>query len=494
MGEGLYTLRGGITIQDEALSDKMRLIVAKAPHSTDTFATPYEWNEMGMAELFGELYREEARYCAEYRSWYTFNGGYWQKDAAEILVSEKLKEFVRLMNLYCFEIQSEEQRNSYQRFILRLGDRRMRDRVLRDATGTLTINASEFDKNPYLINCINGTYDLRDFTFREQRWDDFITMRTNFSHTPNRNVRCERWEQFVDEVTEGDKDKASFLQRALGYSLLGIANEECMFILHGKTTRNGKSTLLNTIETMLGDYSKVAPVGLICRESKPKDADMASPTLAGLKGKRFVTMAESNESGRMDEEKVKQITGGEEISARALYQNVITFTPQFTIWLSCNDLPAISDKSLFASDRVKVIEFNRHFSAMEQDKSLKSLFETQEARSGIFMWLIRGYKNYLRYGLYMSNPMQDVLKRYERENDLILQFLEEKCERCNSEQGVSAIDLYKAYKVWARTRGNYVYGLIKFTNELERHSDWFDEIHVARAIKSYLGLKLKGVV
>ena len=138
-----------------------------------------------------------------------------------------------------------------------------------------------------------------------------------------------------------------------------------MFILHGKTTRNGKSTLLNTIETMLGDYAKVAPVGMICRGDRQKDAEAASPTLAGLKGKRFVTMSESNEYGKLDEEKIKQFTGGEEISARALYQSAITFKPQFTLWLSCNDLPMVTDKSLFASERIKVIEFNRHFSPAE---------------------------------------------------------------------------------------------------------------------------------
>ena len=109
---------------------------------------------------------------------------------------------------------------------------------------------------------------LRDFSFREAKWDDFLTIiQTNFRHTVRRDIKCEQWEQFIDEVTQGDKDKADFLQRSLGYSILGMSNEECMFILHGKTTRNGKSTLLNTIETMLGDYAKVAPVGMICRET-----------------------------------------------------------------------------------------------------------------------------------------------------------------------------------------------------------------------------------
>lgn len=496
MGEmGLYTSkRNGITVNDERLSEKLYAIAAIKPNERDSSATPYEWNEMGMAELFGELYREEVRYCPEMKNWYTYYDGYWQKDDGAVLAMEKIKEFARLMGLYCFEIENSDIQQAYFKFISSLGDRRIRERMLKDATGTTVIHASEFDRNPYLINCINGTYDLKDFTFREHRWDDFITMRTNFSHTVNREVKCERWEQFIDEVTEGDADKASYLQRALGYSLLGIANEECMFILHGKTTRNGKSTLLNTIETMLGDYSKVAPVGMICRDGKNKDAEAASPTLVSLKGKRFVTMAESNEYGKLDEEKIKQITGGEEISARGLYQAAITFTPQFTIWLSCNDLPAVTDKSIFASERIRVVEFNRHFSQAEQDKNLKTLFETQEARSGIFMWLIRGYKNYLRYGLYMSKSMRDVIRQYEKENDLVGLFLDEKCERCKPERFMLTTELYRAYKTWARLRGTHVYGLAKFTSELERHSNWFDDIEIANGIKAFAGLQMKGVV
>lgn len=92
--------------------------------------------------------------------------------------------------------------------------------------------------------------------------------------------KCARWEQFIKEVTQNDKDKADYLQRALGYSILGTSKEECMFILHGKTTRNGKSTMLDAIQHLLGDYSTVTPVELICRGDRAKNAEAASPVLA----------------------------------------------------------------------------------------------------------------------------------------------------------------------------------------------------------------------
>ncbi len=491
-----FELRNGRCIMDEELSSKMYLIKRYHPEKSDEESSGFEWSEMGMANLFGLLYSQEARYCPELKSWYTYHEGAWRRDEGSILVSEKIKDFVRLMILYCGEIDDDDTRKSYTTFVNKMGDRRMRDRILKDATGELRISAGEFDSNPYLINCLNGTYSLEDFTFREHKWSDFLTMQTAFKHTVSRDVKCERWETFIDEVTQGDKNKADFLQRALGYSLLGMSNEECMFILHGKTTRNGKSTLLNTIEIMLGDYAKVAPVGMICRGDRQKDAEAASPTLVGLKGKRFVTMSESNEYGKLDEEKIKQLTGGEEISARALYQSAITFKPQFTLWLSCNDLPMVTDKSLFASERIKVVEFNRHFSPEEQDTHLKDELTSPEAMSGIFMWLVRGYIHYKERGLTMTKELKKVVIDYEKDNDLVLQFLESRCERVPEEEEkavIKAKDLYNAYKIWAKSEGAYILSARKFNAEMERHSEWYDRKAKRDGFPVWIGLRLTEV-
>ena len=211
-------------------------------------------------------------------------------------------------------------------------------------------------------------------------------------------------------------------------------------------------------------------MSIICKSDRAKNAEAASPTLAALKGKRFVTMAESNQYGKLDEEMIKQLTGGEEITARNLYEAQMTFLPQFTLWLSCNDLPAVSDKSLFASDRVRVIEFNRHFTAEERDEGLKDEFKTPEAMAGIFSWLVEGYFKYKRFGLKMSAPMQKVIRQYERDNDLVLQFLEEKCER-TEEGSVRAKTLYDNYKIWCKSNGFYVMNAKKFYSGVDMHPE-----------------------
>lgn len=490
MADELFQLSNGRYITSEEISKKMFYIKSIHPETPyQENSTGYSWDEAGMADLFSECYQNDTRYCPEAKSWYTYDGGRWQKDVGSLLVSSKIKEFVRLMALYCGEIPDEEKRKQYMGFVSKMGDRRFRDRMMKDAADSMTIAAAEFDTHPYLINCKNGTYDLETMTFREHDWKDFLTMQTNFDYTMQ-EVTCPRWEQFIKEVTQDNKDKADYLQRALGYSILGTGKEECMFILHGKTTRNGKSTMLDAIQHLLGDYSTVAPVELICRNERQKNAEAANPVLARLKGKRMVTMSESDTAGKLDEATIKQYTGGEDITARELYQSAITFKPQFTMWLSCNDLPSVKDKSLFASDRVRVIEFNRHFTDAEQDKGLKDYFESQEAMKGIFTWLVAGYFKYRRFGLKMSDSMKAVVRQYEKDNDLVLQYLEEKCQTV-TEGSTKAKTLYDNYKIWCKCNGYYVCSMKKFNAEVTAHPEWYAEKVIVNGVAVYRGITMK---
>lgn len=484
----LFQLHNGQYILSEELSTKMFYIKKAKPESYQSDNSGYSWDESGMAELFAECYENDTRYCPEFKCWYTYDGGRWVRDVDSLLVSEKIKEFARLMALYCGEIADEEKRKEYAKFISKMGDRRFRDRLMKDAKSVKPIPAVMFDSDPNLINCVNGTYDLETMTFRKHDWHDYLTMRTNLEFTVQ-EVHCERWERFIDEITMGDKDKADFLQRALGYSLLGVSKEECMFILHGKTTRNGKSTLLGTIHHLLGDYATVSPVSIICKSARAKNAEAASPTIAALKGKRFVTMAESDEYGKLDEEVIKQLTGGEEITARNLYESMMTFLPQFTLWLSCNDLPSVQDKSLFASDRVRVIEFNRHFKKSERDTNLKDEFKTKEAMQGIFAWLVAGYFKYKRFGLEMSEAMEEVIKKYERDNDYVLQFLEERCEQ--NESGTKAKTLYDAYKIWCKSNGYPLTSAKRFNAGMESHPEHHQGKTVRDGYPYYKGIALR---
>lgn len=490
MSEELFQLPNGRYITSPRISSILEYIVSKHPETSyQDNSTSYQWDESGMADLFSECFNKETRYCPEAKSWYTYDSGKWTKDVGSLLIASKIKEFVSCMTLYCVLIQDEDMRKKYTAFVSRMGDRRFRDRLMKDAADCMRIEAVQFDSHPHLINCLNGTYDLKEMVFREHRWDDFLTMQTNFEYSLI-GTSCDRWETFIQEVTQGDADKADYLQRALGYSMFGSSKEECMFILHGKTTRNGKSTMLDAIQHLLGDYSTVVPVEIICKSDRQKDANAPSSVLAKLKGKRFVTMAESDTSSRLNEAVIKQYTGGEEITARELYQSSITFKPQFTMWLSCNDLPSVRDKSLFASDRVRVIEFNRHFSDSEQDKSLKDYFESPEAMKGIFTWLVTGFFKYKRFGLSMADSMVRVIRQYEKDNDIVLQFLEERC-KTTDEGYTRAKTLYDTYKIWCKSNGYYTCSMKKFCAEITAHPEWYRDRKQVHGVYCYEGLVLR---
>lgn len=490
--EEQYTLKNGKTIVNSSVAGKFAYISSRHPEISNTVnGVGYAWNESGMAQLFAETYEEEVKYCPQKKTWFTYYKGAWRVDSNNTLVSGKITEFYQMLMLYCGQIEDDDLRKRFIKFAGSFGDRRLRDRLLKDAADNelLSISAEKFDADPNLINCKNGTYDLRTMSFREHDWRDLLTMQTNFNFTVQ-DVHCQRWEDFILEVTEGDEEKAEYLQKAIGYSMLGTPNEECMFILYGKTTRNGKSTMLSAIDYLLGDYSEVSPVSIICRPDKAKNAEAASPVLASLKGKRFVTMAESNQYGRLDEETIKQLTGGEKITSRQLYERPTTWLPQFTLWLSCNDLPSVSDKSLFASDRIRVIEFNRHFSPEEQDKNLKSVFRTNSAMQGIFSWMIRGYFKYKRFGLVMPPKMKRVVRQYERSNDIVLQFLEEVCEKKRSTVTPLKV-LYDQYKMWCKRNGFRHNTSRRFASDLDTHPEWYDGRTVENEMPMYTGIVLK---
>lgn len=431
----------------------------------------FDWASMGLSSVFAYLYKDKMCYVPEAKSWYTYTDGVWQYDLQSIELAQCMREFNKIMKMYATSIEESEKRDAYFKVMKKMEHLKPREDILKDARSEMARSIKEFDKNPYLLNLKNGTYNLLTLEFYKHRSSDFLTMMCNAEY--NEGVKDKRWEKFIDEVTENDKDKSSYIKRALGYSITGVNNEECMFILHGKTTRNGKSTLLNTISNLLGSYSGIAEPGIICRGARLKNTDGATPSLASLKGKRFVTMAESSQYGRLDEEKVKQLTGGEEITARGLFQSPFNYLPQFTMWLSCNDLPQAHDKSLFTSNRLRVVEFNRHFSEKEQDISLKQKFtQNEKLKSAILNWLIEGYKEYIKERLVLAPHLKEVITRYEKENDLILMFLENACEKVENGDLLTLSEIYQRYVQWAITFNFPTLTIHKVKKEIEKHPDW----------------------
>lgn len=187
------------------------------------------------------------------------------------------------------------------------------------------------------------------------------------------------------------------LQKALGYAMKGEANEECYFNAVGEKTRNGKGTLFDTILQLFGSYGAQLDFNTIAK-SGSKDGSRATPDLARLIGTRFVLSNEPDKGVFVNEALLKQITGNDDLTARPLYGAPIQFKPVFKLFITANSRPNVSDDSLFASDRVKILPFPHHFSAQERDSTLKRKLRTPEAMSGILNWLLEGYCLYCQGG------------------------------------------------------------------------------------------------
>ena len=216
--------------------------------------------------------------------------------------------------------------------------------------------------------------------------------RREFAHDP-------RWQQFIDEICDGDAAKASFLQRALGYSLYGGNPEKATFVLWGPKRDNGKSTLMNVVKHVMGDYADEAPSGLLL-VNRFENYTAANPVLAKLVGKRLVDVSEPPLGAELNGAMVKKLASGTDaVSTRHLNRDEFSYVPQFTLWMHCNALPVVRDPSAIDPEHMFVIEFTRSFTGDERDMTLTDRFKTPDGMHTVLSWLVRGYLDYRERGL-----------------------------------------------------------------------------------------------
>lgn len=322
---------------------------------------------------------------------------------------------------------------------------------------TRTIAASQLNREPTVIGTEVGVVDmdmgrlLTDIEGYEddaKRWHVTKSCRGEVQSRFNRDPSYDdRWDEFVLEIMCGDRQRADYLQRALGYSMLGGNPEEVMFIAYGATTRNGKGTLLNTIAWVLGDYAANMPSDFLTRTKQRSSSD--DDALGALDGVRFVTMSEPTAGRKLDEAKVKSLTGNDPITVARKYCPTTTFYPQFTMWLSCNRLPSVEDTTVFTSGRIRVIPFERHFEKEEQDSTLKNRFRTKDGAYTVLTWLIEGYEKWKKKGLAEPKSILDATEIWAGSGgDDFQKFVDSECVIETSAK-TKVREFCTAYKEWA---------------------------------------------
>lgn len=411
----------------------------------------YRSGDMGFGRLFADVYNGVAQYVPERKKWYVYDGQRWVADIGSLKVMELAKNLADSLVLYALTIKDETIRTSYMEHCRKWQQRRFREIYLKEAQSIYPVSIEEFDKDKFLFNCQNGTMDLKTMTFREHSAEDKITKLSPIEYEPT--AFSERFNRYISEIMSGDTEKAKFLQKILGYAISGDTRYECMFFLYGATTRNGKGTLMESILKIMGDYGRAVRPETIAQKQNVNSQN-PSEDIARLAGIRFANISEPSKGLVLNAAQVKSMTGNDTLNARFLNENSFDFEPQFKLYINANYLPVINDTTLFTSERIIIIPFDRHFSEDEQDKTLKTEFTKPKVQSAILNWLIEGYALLQKEGLSQPQSVKDATAEYYHENDKMQMFADD-CLEYTGSTDVRTADVYSAYRQWCVDCGCY---------------------------------------
>lgn len=475
-------------IPKEAYMEDEYAFVLETLYGLDpAYNSRYGGNDLGFGRLFADVFKDIARYVPDRKKWYVYDGSRWIPDIESAKTIELCKALADAIGHYTADLKDPEARNFWFDMSKKWNTRRNRDIYLKEAQSVYPISMREFDANKYLLNCKNGTLDLKTGEFKNHCPEDKLSKIAPVNY--DKYARNERWLSFIKEVMSYDEEKAIFLQKILGYGISGDTRHECMFFLYGETTRNGKGTLMESVLSVLGDYGMATRPETIAQKQNV-NSQGPSEDIARLAGIRFANISEPSRGLYLNTAQVKSMTGNDTLNARFLNENSFDFRPQFKLYVNTNYLPVINDLTLFSSGRVIVIPFDRHFEEWEQDKSLKEEFGTDEVKSAILNWLIDGFNLLQTEGLKLPDIVKKAIREYEYESNKVVQFKDE-CLTEFTGYKLRTKEIYETYKRWNEKNGYYAESYKNFLPELrkigkvdrQRPSDGGDKVSILEGFK-----------
>jgi putative DNA primase/helicase len=323
------------------------------------------------------------------------------------------------------------------------------------------IDAAELDADPWLFNCANGTIDLRTGQLRPHERGDLITKASPVAFDPT--ATCPRFLRFLGEIV-GD-DLVTYMLAFLGHSLTGLPADRCFQVWFGAGA-NGKSTLIESLLTIMGDYARPMSIGLLLESRHKRNSAAASPDLAALRGVRFASCVETDAGQRWNESMIKQLTGGDTIVARHLHREEFTIRPTWKIAVATNHRPIVRGSDAAIWDRIHLVPFEARFlprprgpvdidSGPYQDPQLREVLATEAP--GILATLVAGCRVWHHQGLQPPARVAAAVAEYRAACDIVGSFLAECCET-GPDTAASKAELYRAYKAWAIEAGEFVHG------------------------------------
>lgn len=447
--------------KEETAHSLMDIFSRIKPENADRFSR----DDRGTARLFANCFSDQLFYNVTAREWFFFDGKKWQPDQGGMYAARRSKEFIESLLIYSINLPDGPDAKAYRKFITKYGDFSKRKTLVEDARSEMFLSNEDLDKNGSLFNVQNGVFNLDTFELLPHRPDYYLTKISNVVFDPY--AESTLFKKFLSEVLEGDTEKVSYLQKWAGLSATEDTSREEMLILLGVRTRNGKSTYLETLSYVFGGangYALNMPPETLAQR-KNKDTRTASGDIARLDGCRLLITSEPPKRMLFDAALLKTLLGRDTITARQLYQSEFQFQPRFKLLMNTNYLPIIQDESLFTSGRIKVLEFNRHFTPAEQDLTLKSRLRSPENVSGIFNWCMEGLRLYRETGLEPPTVVVQAVESYRQASDKLQSFLSDCMERTGKNTAAGAA--YQAYRTWCLDNGYGIESKGNFFAELK---------------------------
>lgn len=419
----------------------------------------FSLDDTGNAQRMQELSGDILRYCYVDKRWLYYENGKWQYDVRGMvyvyadLVLDQMKRELQTWATH----EDGKFLKDFHKHMKRSRSNAAKRAMIKEFEHFVAIRPSELDSNNTLVNSRSGVIDLDNCSIAPHDHKFYMTRMLGTS-MPLKPKRPELWLKFLYEIFSGDKELIRYVQKALGYSLSGLTSEQCVFFLYG-TGRNGKSTFLEVVRTILGEYAtNIQPESIMMKST----TSSANSDIARLKGARFVTSVEPNEGMRLNEGLLKQLTGDDVVTARKLYGDEFEYRPEFKLWMATNHKPTIRGTDIGIWRRIHIIPFTV---TIPEDKIDKNLGDKLAAElPDILAWMLEGYRLWRHEGLNKPKVIMDAVKEYRNEMDVISAFLDSDYVAEGSEVKASA--LYAIYCQWTAECNEYRMSSRKFGVEL----------------------------
>lgn len=464
--------RNGVRGNDEALSeeaarervsDALRLTDEPEELDADFLRRALAESHVGAARIFAAKMRGKIVFDHKIQQWRRYNRGVWERD--EIgetrleFVACVRDEFLRLIDFELADIREDPapagtkdarlaKIDKIRKAIEAANKKPFIEASLDLAASMLASVATEFDANPHLAACENGTLDLKLGDFREHSPADKLTLRLPVAF--DIDAECPHWEDFVRSIFGGNEDTIRYVQRAVGYSLSGLTNEDALFFLIGAGA-NGKSVFRSAVEMLFGSYRSEISIGALLTTTSDSNVDYQK---ARLKGARIAFTDEVPENKRFNESQIKAITGRDTILARNPYEKPYAFQPTHKLWLIGNHKPTITGTDNGIWRRINIIPFNVIFPKEKQIKPSQFHAWFRAELPGILNWALRGWLDYQANGLQPPQEVVAATSEYRSEQDQIGAFFEENLKMMPGAQ-IKTATLFTTYREWCGDNGEF---------------------------------------